>query len=733
MEAQSQVKRTLGKPENLELVCELIDGDGDALALLRTGLADRLCRQFGFFNARGEVQRSTCLKALRDLESEGHFVLPPAVTAKTKKLKPKRLSEPVPAPKDVPATVGAVLGLHLLLVETEQQMRLWNEMMIRDHPRGAGPLVGRQLRYLIASDHGWLGGMGFAAPALQLRARDNWIGWDVTTRRAQLHRVIGLSRLLIRTEVRCQNLASRVLGLCLARLPGDFEVRYGFRPWIVETFVDTRQFDGTCFRAANWERIGQTSGRGRQDRYRAMAKSVKDIYVYPLERSFRNMMGLPPRSEENALALDDSIDADTWAEAEFGGAPLGDTRSTARLVYSAALAAEQPGRAFCAVAKGDWPAVKGYYRFIDKPDKSAVTMDNILLPHRERTVRRMKAHKTVLCIQDGTDLDYSGLDQCKGLGVIGTNQTGAKSGGLHLHSTLAVTTEGIPLGVLRAQCAAPELKSKEDDRPSSAIPIEEKKTFSWIVGLRDCEEIAPEMPQTRLIAVMDREGDFFELFDEQRRNPRVELLVRAKHNRGTTDDTNLFDAVGQAPIVRELRLHVRRQSARPKKSKQKARTKTLDRVADVSLRYKRVELRPPAYLSDREPVTLSIIEVREENPPEGIEPLCWRLLTTEEMSPADQAEEYVRWYCLRWRIEDWHRVLKSGCRVESTAHETANRLRRALAIDLVIGWRIMLMTLLGREQPELPAEVLFTDLEIEVLAAFAKKKALNNQSTSARP
>ena len=104
-------------------------------------------------------------------------------------------------------------------------------------------------------------------------------------------------------------------------------------------------------------------------------------------------------------------------------------------------------------------------------------MDNILLPHRERTVRRMKAHKTVLCIQDGTDLDYSGLDQCKGLGVIGTNQTGAKSGGLHLHSTLAVTTEGIPLGVLRAQCAAPELKSKEDDRPSSAIPIEEKKTF----------------------------------------------------------------------------------------------------------------------------------------------------------------------------------------------------------------------------------------------------------------
>ena len=86
--------------------------------------------------------------------------------------------------------------------------------------------------------------------------------------------------------------------------------------------------------------------------------------------------------------------------------------------------------------------MKGYYRLIDQPDESAVTMENILLPHREQTVRRMQAHKTVLCIQDGTDLDYNGAAHCQGLGVIGTNQTGAKSKGLHLHSTLAVTADG---------------------------------------------------------------------------------------------------------------------------------------------------------------------------------------------------------------------------------------------------------------------------------------------------
>ena len=113
--------------------------------------------------------------------------------------------------------------------------------------------------------------------------------------------------------------------------------------------------------------------------------------------------------------------------------------------------AEKPGRAFTGVAEGDWPAVKAFYRFIDHPDEEAVSMPHILQPHRERTVQRMRAQRTVLCIQDGSDLDYSSLAQCQGLGVIGTNQTNAQSRGLHLHTTLAVAPNGLPLGVLRAQ------------------------------------------------------------------------------------------------------------------------------------------------------------------------------------------------------------------------------------------------------------------------------------------
>lgn len=128
-----------------------------------------------------------------------------------------------------------------------------------------------------------------------------------------------------------------------------------------------------------------------------------------------------------------------------------------------------------------------------------------------------------------------------------------------------------------------------------------------------------------------------------------------------------------------------------------------------------------------------MVHVLESSAPTGSQALEWFLLTTCEITTAEQAQECLRWYCLRWRIEDWHRVLKSGCRIEALQHKTAERLKRAIAINLVIAWRIMLMTLLGRECPDLPAEVLFSDAEIEVLQAYAKKNASPNRSDSAMP
>jgi hypothetical protein len=712
---------------NLDFLRQQLEGNQ---SLLRTEFAERVCEQFGFNDPRGHKQNSGCLKALRELEVAGHFVLPAArgMSGTTTK-SPRRLTEPVEAASDVPATVDEVRGLKLVQVRTDAQMRIWNELMICDHPLGAGPLVGRQLRYLIGSDHGLLGGLGFAAAARRLASRDEWIGWNEEQRQAHLHRVVGMSRFLIRCDVQCRNLASKVLAMSMDVLADDFERAYNYRPWLVESFVDISRYSGACYRAANWIEIGLTKGRGRQDRFAQAALSVKAIYVYPIQSDFRMQMGLGRDAGLGALDPADGLDADQWAQNEFGDAPLGDARLSKRLVDVAEKKAEVPGRAYSGVAKGDWPAVKAYYRMIDQPDESAVDMPNILAPHRRRTVRRMQGQKTVLCVQDGSDLNYNNLDQCEGLGEIGTNQTGAKSRGLHLHSTLALTPGGIPLGVLRAQCPAAQGKSPEEDRPESEIPIEEKKTFLWIEHHRDLVELSAKMPDTRLIDVCDREADFFELFDEQRRNPRVDLLVRAKHDRKIITEEEeepfkLFAAVGQSPVQSRIRVQVPRQSARPKKSKQKARPKRPGRTADLAVRYKRIRLRPPDRHKDKEPIDIWIVNGLEENPPHNTEAVEWFLLTTLNITCAEDAEQCLRWYCLRWRIEDWHRVLKSGCRIEDLAHKTAQRLGRAIAINLVIAWRIMLMTLLGRETPELSAEVLFSDIELRTLRAYAKKNGL---------
>ncbi|MCP4899660.1 MAG: IS4 family transposase, partial [bacterium] len=263
---------------------------------------------------------------------------------------------------------------------------------------------------------------------------------------------------------------------------------------------------------------------------------------------------------------------------------------------------------------------------------------------------------TVLCIQDGTDLNYNSLAQCEGLGVIGANQTGTQSRGLHLHSTLVVTTDGLPLGLLGAKCEAPqgqkeEPEEEEDEKASSRKkPIEERKNFCWIESLRDSNALAAEMPSTRQVRVMDREADFYELFCEPR-HQQVELLVRAKHDRRTDGEYKLFETLRRSEVRGTLIIQIPRQSARPKLNKQKARPHRSERTAQVALRYEEVELPPPCEHKDKAPVKVWVVHLREQTPPPGEIPLEWFLLTTVAVTSNQIAEECIRWYRRRWRIE----------------------------------------------------------------------------------
>ena len=380
MRPQSQILHTLRAPQSQARLEQIVaQGTLDS----RAALGREVCAQFGFVDARGSAQLAGCLKALAVLETAGRIMLP-APRPHPQRPSPRCLEAPVPAPVEVPAQVRDVEGLRLVVVEEEAQRRAWNTLLATEHPAGHPPFVGCQIRYLLGSAHGWLGALGFSASALHLRARDTWMGWSDEQRTAHLHRVVCLSRVLIRPAVRCRHLASHVLGRVLRRVGADFEARYGYRPWLVETFVAPKH-DGISFQAANFVCVGHTAGRGRCDRAHDGARTVKSVYLYELAPHWRRSLGVARVGAAPALSPGEGLDRAQWAANELGGAPLGDKRLSARLVRSAALLAQCPGRARSGTP--DRAAVKGYYRLIDHPEQSQVTPAHIVAPHRARTTR----------------------------------------------------------------------------------------------------------------------------------------------------------------------------------------------------------------------------------------------------------------------------------------------------------------------------------------------------------
>lgn len=746
-----QISRHIQQPKAIEEIRTLMANHAGGS---RYALASAVCARFGFVDVCGRQQLESTVSGLKELDKKGLISLPPPRHNGTGGWKPRRVNAGVPAPQGVPDAVDAIENLRIERVIDSQQSAIWNELVIKEHPQGNRPLVGRQLRYLIVSEHGYLGALGFAAAALQLKARDQWIGWDMEGRREHLDRVICLSRFLIRSEVRCDNLATRVLAMVMQRLVDDFTRCYGFTPYWVETFIDNSVHIGTLFRAANWIAVGQSCGRGRQDRQRACAETIKDIYMYVLDPEFRKELGLPADAGKGPLQPAAGLDADHWAENEFGAAELGDQRLTNRLVKMADAQAKKPGTAFAEIFAGDPAAVTGAYRFIEHPDVDAITMATMLAPHQERTARRMAAQPLVLLVQDSCDLAFD-LPQCTGLGFLGTNKasdpgeseqvdedlvpseesTGKEpKKGLRLHSTLAVTPTGLPLGITHTSCYARKLTPNRKGMDRRKVPIEEKETYRWLEHLDEGLKLKSTIPHTRVVMVADREADFFEMFDHQRQNSSVDLLIRATHDRRTDDaDVKLFESVRQEPVATQIIIELTQRGAQPKSSGQNARKarKISSVVADI--RYRNVLIYPPKQGLNcrKEPVAAALIHVYGESEQPDSEPIEWYLLTSLSVDTPEDALECIWYYRCRWRIEDYHKVLKSSCTCATDPqYRLASRLDRSIAINIVVAWRVFLMTLLGRETVELPAEILFSELELKVLNAYAKSRELPTPTTA---
>jgi hypothetical protein len=683
----------------------------------RLALTRYVCQKLDLRDRLGNPRLAGVQKALRVLESRGFWKLPKLRPGFIHRWQPRRLAKAVPPAQGIPPRVEHVRGLRLVPVSSAEDdlFRTWNELILTEHPLQDCRLVGRQLRYLIGSDHGWLGAIGFGSCALRMRARDEWIGWDQATRKGFQERVINMTRFLIRPQVQCDNLASRVLSLCVERVAKEFAARYGFDPWLVESFVDTEQYSGACYRAANWVCVGATAGRGRSAPRRP-TKTRKSLSLYEVTRDWRSRMGIPARSERiQPVSLEEAVNNRRWVEAEFGGVDFGHAVARQRLVRIASAKAQNPSASYPECVAGDRHQLKAYYRFIGSK-RTTIDPPGILRGHRDRTIGRMKGCERVLVIQDTTDLDFSARLHCNGLGDVGKNQTGAVSQGLRMHSTLAVGEKGLPLGVLDTRIYAAHFGGahKTQNRP-----IEEKDSYRWLRTLDALNDVADYLPDTELLCVGDRESDLFELFDYRRRKAgRIQLLVRAKHDRCLEEQPRkLFEHLKALPAMADALIKVPRQREKKSKPSQPGQIARPARTARVQLKWDQVTLTAPATAQTRNLPALALyaVSVVEPHPPTGAKALRWVLLTTVPILSRNQALRCVRWYTLRWRIEDWHRVMKSGCRIESHQHRSADKLARAIAIDAVIAWRVMLLALLGREVPELPCELVFSPRECTLL------------------
>ena len=378
MDGSVSISGALSSPEGLERLSAILSGSGGAS---RTEVGRRVCRAFGLVDPSGEPKVTGCLAVLRRLERDGRIALP-APGRGGGRGRVARLKEAVPAPEGLPASAGGIGGLGLVRVTCPDLRRVFNEMMVCEHPRSARLHVGRQLRYLVGSPHGWLGGLLFAPATRVLAARDAWLGWDGATRERHLDRVVGLARFLIRPSAPVRYLASKVLAMAVRRAVVDFATVYGIRPALAETFV-APEYRGSCLLAAGWRCVGHTSGRRLRD---GVAEPAKRILVLPLTPDWEVRLGT-----RRALGPAEGLDSAAWAGNEFGAAPLGDARLTRRLVRSAEIQARSPTKTFFAAAAGCEATVKGYYRMIEHPDYDAVSATTIIAAHRQRTLRRMQA------------------------------------------------------------------------------------------------------------------------------------------------------------------------------------------------------------------------------------------------------------------------------------------------------------------------------------------------------
>ena len=380
-----------------------------------------------------------------------------------------------------------------------------------------------------------------------------------------------------------------------------------------------------------------------------------------------------------------------WAEQEFETIDLGDERLKRRAVLLAERLGQKPGASIPGACE-NWAETAAAYRFLRNEQ---VGWDDVMAAHAQASRARMREHAVVLCLQDTTELNYNG-QAMRGLGPLSYEA----QRGLYVHPTYVVTPEREPLGVINAWTWAREPKKADGTRDGVL------ESVRWVESYERIAEQAVELPATRHVCVGDRESDILALLVKARdMGHAADYLLRCKHNRVLPEGGKLWDAVMSGSSLGRIRFEL------PAGRGRKARR------IEQELRAQRVEI------PDRQggSIEVTCLIASEVNAPAGAKPVVWRLLTNRAAPTLEAAAELVDWYRARWEIELFFLVLKEGCRVERLQLGDTERLQTALALYMVIAWRINRLMRLGRTLPDLPADLMFEPDEWRAAFVLNKK------------
>lgn len=408
-----------------------------------------------------------------------------------------------------------------------------------------------------------------------------------------------------------------------------------------------------------------------------------------------------------------------WVDREVADCEFKDERLGKRFRSLLEQLSSSPGDSIPLVCQ-DWANTKAAYRFFSN---ARVSETDILAGHFQATRDRFTATEgTVLVLQDTSEFSYQ-REKPELIGFTRRVKTGnggyaepqtSTVCGILMHSSLAVTTEGLPLGL-----AAIKFWTRKKftgryalNKPNpTRVPIEAKESIRWLENLRQSTALFDD--PARCVHIGDRESDIYELFCEAQ-ELRTHFIVRACVDRMAGDGHHTI--ADEMEEVRVKGLH--RIEIRDKKGN--------IREAVLELKYRRIRVLPPWGKYKRySPLTLTVIHAQERDAPDGCEGVDWKLITDLPVRSNKEAIEKLDWYALRWKIEVFHNILKSGCKAEDSKLRTAERLVNLIATFCIMSWRIFWMTMINRSVEDASPKLALTPLEIELLDRLVKDKAKN--------